>query len=250
MPASSTPGCANSCRRPLGTRGRRDSGDEQSGHSGGPATRQTGISKPDPAALSPPAAAIDAEDLDRWADEVPAGANGLVFLPYLAGERSPNWDANARGVLVGLSLAHDYRHLARATLEGVGYRMRSIFDPVEEVAGRATEVRAAGGFTRSPLWVRIVADMLGRPLVLSESHEASALGAAQLAMLGAGIVNRFEDLAPLARTGATVPPDAECHALYTRLYALYQRLYAALRPHFASVAQLQAELAAQAQQRT
>jgi gluconokinase len=186
---------------------------------------------------------IEVEDLNRWAGEVPAGSNGLLFLPYLAGERSPNWNANARGLLFGLSLAHDYRHLARATLEGVAYRMRTIFEPMEEVAGAATEIRAAGGFTRSPLWLQIVADVLGRPLVLADSPEASALGAAQLAMLGAGIAARFEDLAALARTGATVLPDHGRHALYGRLYERYQRIYDLVRNEFAAIAHLQAELA-------
>jgi gluconokinase len=186
---------------------------------------------------------ISLDDLNRWAEAVPAGSDGLVYLPYLAGERSPNWNANARGLLFGLSLAHDYRHLARATLEGVAYRMRTIFEPMEEVAGAAAEVRAAGGFVRSPLWLQIVADVLGRPLRLVDSPEASALGAAQLAMLGAGIVRDFDDLAPLVQAAGEVVPDPQRHALYDRLYALYQRLYEKATPEFATIAQLQAELA-------
>jgi gluconokinase len=186
---------------------------------------------------------ITPEDLNRWAEGVPAGSDGLLFLPYLAGERSPNWNAQARGLLIGLSLAHTYRHLARATLEGVGYRMRTIFEPMLDVAGAPTEIRAAGGFTRSPLWLQIVADVLGQPLALCESPEASALGAAQLAMLGAGIVARFEDLAPLVRTGDTVAPDASRHALYGRLYAIYQRVYEHVSADFPAIADIQAELA-------
>lgn len=193
---------------------------------------------------------VDLEDLNRWAAAVPAGADGLLFLPYLAGERSPNWNANARGVLFGLSLAHDYRHLARATLEGVAYRMRTIFEPMEEVAGPATEIRVAGGFTRSPLWLQIVADVLGRRLHLVESPEASALGAALLALRGAGIVERFEDLAPLVDAtsdaggdgSAEIAPDGQLHARYARLYEVYQRVYEAVRPSFDAIAALQAEL--------
>jgi gluconokinase len=186
---------------------------------------------------------IDLEELNRWAEAVPPGSDGLLFLPYLAGERSPNWNANARGVLFGLSLAHDYRHLARATLEGVAYRMRTIFEPMEEVAGRAGEIRAAGGFVNSPLWLQIVADVLGRPLTLVESPEASALGAAQLALLGAGLVERFDDLAPLAAgTGEVVIPEAGRRVRYDRLYAAYQRIYERVRPEFEEIARLQAEL--------
>jgi gluconokinase len=184
------------------------------------------------------------DDLNRWAGEVPPGSAGLLFLPYLAGERSPNWNANARGVLFGLSLAHDYRHLARATLEGVAYRMRTIFEPMEEVAGRAQEIRAAGGFVQSPLWLQIVADVLGRPLTPADSPEASALGAAQLALRGAGMVGRFEDLAALAHpgVGGEVAPDPRRRARYERLYAAYQRVYERLRPEFDAIAALQRDL--------
>ena len=186
---------------------------------------------------------VELEELNRWAAEVPAGANGLVFLPYLAGERSPGWNANARGLLFGLSLAHDYRHIARATLEAVGYRMRSIFEPMEALAGQATEIRAAGGYIRSPLWLQIVADVLGRPLQLVDSPEASALGAAQLALLGTGMVKRFDQLSAMIGTTGTVEPDAQHHALYGRLYEIYQSLYAKARDDWDAISRLQAELA-------
>ncbi len=189
-----------------------------------------------------PPPSITPADLDRWAAAVPAGSNGLVFLPYLAGERSPNWNADARGVLFGLSLAHDYRHLARATLEGVAYRMRTILEPMEEVAGRAAELRAAGGFVRSPLWLQIVADVLNRELALVDSPEASALGAAQLAMRAAGMVARFEDLGSMVTPSGRVFPQPEPAARYARLYALYQRLYERLASEFPTIAALQAEL--------
>lgn len=188
-------------------------------------------------------AAVEIEDLNRWAAEIAPGSDGVLFLPYLAGERSPHWNANARGVLFGLSLAHDYRHLARATLEGVAYRMRTAFDPLAEVVGEPREIRVAGGFVKSPLWLQIVADVLGRKLTLVEAAEASSLGAAQLALRGAGIVARFEDLAPMITPGEAVAPDADRHRLYERLYALYQQVYAAVRPSWDDVAALQAELA-------
>jgi gluconokinase len=188
---------------------------------------------------------VEITDLNRWAEEIKPGSDGLVFLPYLAGERSPNWNANARGLLFGLSLAHDYRHLSRATLEAVAYRMRTIFDPMEDVAGAAHEIRAAGGFIKSPLWLQIVADVLGKPLKLVDTPEASALGAAQLAMLGTGIVKRFEDLAPMVSTIGTVTPDPQRQALYNRLYAIYRKLYESALPRFDEIAALQAELSEQ-----
>lgn len=190
-----------------------------------------------------PPVQIEAADLDRWAAEVPAGSNGLLFLPYLAGERSPNWNADARGLLFGLSLAHDHRHLARATLEGVAYRMRTIFEPMEAVVGPVVEVRAAGGFTRSALWLQIVADVLGHALTLVASPEASSLGAAQLACRGASLVPRFEDLAPLVATAGSIRPHAERHAQYSRLYELYLRLYHQAGAEFGNIARFQDEQA-------
>ena len=189
------------------------------------------------------AGGVELEQLNEWSAQARAGASGLVFLPYLAGERSPGWNANARGLLFGLSLAHDYRHIARATLEGVAYRMRTIFEPMEEVVGGASEIRAAGGFIRSPLWLQIVADVLGRPLRLVDSPEASALGAAQLAMLGTGMVPRFEDLAAMVRPTESVEPDAGRHGLYERLYAIYQSLYGKVQDDFVEISRLQSELA-------
>jgi gluconokinase len=187
--------------------------------------------------------AAEIEDLNRWAAEIAPGSQGLLFLPYLAGERSPNWNANARGVLFGLSLAHDYRHLARATLEGVAYRMRTAFDPLAEVVGEPGEIRVAGGFVKSPLWLQIVSDVLGRRLTLVEAAEASSLGAAQLALRGAGLVRDFDGLVAMVAPDETVSPDGERHRLYDRLYDRYQRLYDAVRPEWDEIAALQAELA-------
>jgi gluconokinase len=106
------------------------------------------------------------EALNEGAAEVSAGSEGLVFLPYLSGERSPNWNPNARGVLFGLSLRHDRRHFARAIMEGVAYRMHSVLTALEEVTGEIGELRGSGGFLRSPLWIQIVADVCGRELVV------------------------------------------------------------------------------------
>jgi gluconokinase len=113
---------------------------------------------------------------------------------------------------------------------------------MEEVVGPAQEVRAAGGFIRSPLWLQIVADVLGREMKVTDSPEASALGAAQLAMRGAGIVSSFDELGPMVAAGETVRPDDERHAVYSRLYALYQRLYEKAGDAFSEIAALQAEL--------
>ncbi len=179
------------------------------------------------------------DEVTAWAAEVGPGAGGLLFLPYLAGERAPGWNARARGTIVGLSLAHDHRHLARATLEGVGYRMRTILEPMEEVAGNANEIRIAGGFIRSPLWMQVVASVLGRDLTLVDSPEASSLGAAILAMRATGDIESLE-AAPRVGAIGTVTPDPRARAAYDDLYAQYRAIHAAMAPHWDAISAWQA----------
>ena len=179
------------------------------------------------------------DEITGWASEVGAGAGGLIFLPYLAGERAPGWNARARGTIVGLSLSHDHRHIARATLEGVAYRMRTILEPMEEVAGAAQEIRVAGGFIRSPLWMQVTADVLGRDLTLVDSPEASSLGAAILAMRATGDVTSLDE-APHVGTIGNVAPDAKAGHAYDALYAQYRAIYSAMAPHWDAISAWQA----------
>lgn len=179
--------------------------------------------------------------LDEEAALVSPGSNGLIFLPFLAGERAPFWNADARGTLIGLSLGHKQAHMARATLEGVAYRMFSIFDALRELAGAPHEVRAAGGFTKSPLWLQIVADVFGVPLRVPAVAEASAFGAAYLALMGLGYYRSIDEMLPLVRIQAETAPDLRRHERYTRLFDIYMRLYWHLQEQFTEIASLQRE---------
>jgi gluconokinase len=179
--------------------------------------------------------------LSSWAEDVPAGSGGLIFLPFLAGERSPYWNANARGVLFGLSINHDYRHIVRATLEGVCYRMRSCFQALDEVAGPIREIRAAGGFVHSPLWLQMLGDVLGQPLLVPNTTESSALGAAVLSMLADGAIESLDDVAQMVSIERRVQPDPERHATYSRLYDLYLRVYWKLQDEFDEITAIQRE---------
>ena len=183
---------------------------------------------------------VSADEVDRWAAAVPPGADGLVILPFLTGERSPYWNAAARGVVFGLSLAHHRGHLVRAMLEGIGYRMRSILDALTEVAGPVSEVRAAGGFVGSPVWMQIVADVLDQPLHLPVTQEASALGAAMLAMRATGHVERFAELLQFVHVEGACHPQPANVETYRRLYDLYMRLYWRLQDDFREIADFQA----------
>ncbi len=174
-------------------------------------------------ALAPGA---DFGDLVASAAGVPAGSDGLIFLPYLSGERSPHPDPLARGAFVGLTLGHDRRHLTRAVLEGVAFGLRDGLDLMTEAGMPApAQIRASGGGTVSPLWRQILADVLGAEIATVETSEGAAYGAALLATVGAGWFDTVDEATaavvratPVASPGPDAPRYAEMHGLYRDLY--------------------------------
>jgi xylulokinase len=177
------------------------------------------------------------DELVAPAAEIAAGSEGIVFLPYLSGERSPHPDPNARGTFVGLSLAHDRRHLVRAVLEGVAFGLRDGFD-LMIAAGMPvpTQVRAAGGGLASPVWRQILADVLDAEIATPATTEGAAFGAALLATVAAGwfeTVDAAVDGVVRVAPSATPGPDA---TRYREVHAAYRELYPALRPFFDAAA--------------
>jgi xylulokinase len=179
--------------------------------------------------------------MDELAAGVPAGSEGLLYLPYLSGERTPHADPAARGVFFGLSLRHGRAHLARAVLEGVAFSLKDgleLLCALEVECGRA---RVSGGGAGSALWRQVMADVFGMELVLVNVTQGAAFGAALLAGVGAGM---FADVGAACRaavreTGSVVPgPDA---AVYSRLYERYRALYPALKGEFRKLAQTLAD---------
>ena len=169
--------------------------------------------------------------LDAEAARVPAGAEGLLFAPYLTGERTPYPDPTARGAFVGLTVRHTRGHLARAVLEGVAFGLR---DSLEAMTGagmpRPQQIRASGGGTRSPLWRQILADALGAEIVSVSTAEGAAAGAGVLAAVGAGwFPSVGEAASAMVKVSDAVPPGPD-RETYDRLHPLYQTLYPALRP--------------------
>jgi xylulokinase len=167
------------------------------------------------------------------AGEVEAAADGLYFLPYLSGERSPHPDPLARGAFIGLALRHDRRHLVRAVLEGVGFGLR---DGLELMLGagvpRPTQIRASGGGLASPVWTQILADILDAELVTTSTTEGAAYGAAILAAVG---VNWFDDVPAAAASFVRVSPVARplsTRPAFADAYGEYRELYPALAPIF------------------
>ncbi|CAA9522924.1 MAG: Xylulose kinase [uncultured Thermomicrobiales bacterium] len=158
-----------------------------------------------------------------WADEAPPGANGLLFVPYLTGERTPHMDPNARGAFVGLTAAHGRSELVRAVLEGVVFACADAFAVLAETGSAPSRIVLAGGGARSPLWRQIVADVFGLPVLPLATADGSALGAALLAAIGSGAL---DPAASWAVYEAPVEPDPATHARYRDLVALFRRQYA------------------------
>lgn len=161
---------------------------------------------------------------EETAGQIPAGAGGLLFLPYLLGERAPIWNASASGAFTGLRRHHGPAHLHRAVLEGVAFSLRHIFEGMP-VAAR--EIIANGGFTHSPLWTQIIADTFGLPVRIDEQEEASARGAAFMAMKAAGAIGHYRELLPLKSEGRLFEPDGKNHKIYQEVFERYLSLAAA-----------------------
>lgn len=165
--------------------------------------------------------------------DTPPGADGLVFLPYLSGERTPHPDPLARGAFVGLTVRHTQAHMTRAVLEGVAYGLKDGFRLIQENApGGVREVRVSGGGAKSPVWRQIMADVLDATLVTTNSTEGAAFGAALLAAVGAGVYPDVQTACRATiRTSDPVSPSAAKGA-YDKPYANYQALYPALKEMF------------------
>lgn len=180
---------------------------------------------------------VEYGDLVEPAAAVSAGSDGLFFLPYLTGERTPHPDPLARGAFIGLTVRHGRDHLTRSVLEGVAYGLRDSFELLREAGiARIEQVRISGGGVRSPLWRQILADVLQAELATVNSTEGAAYGAALLAATGVGAFSTVQEActAAIAITSRTSPGPQS--ATYDALYPLYRGLYPSLRPTFHSLA--------------
>ena len=174
------------------------------------------------------------EDLVAEAAAIPAGSEGLLFLPYLTGERTPHPDPLARGAWVGLTVRHSRGHITRSVLEGVAFGLKDSFTLIQASGlGAVDQVRLSGGGAKSPLWRQILTDVLGAELVTVNTTEGAGFGAALLAGVGAGLFASAAAAceATIQITGQT-SPDPNRTAEYETYYQRYRRLYPALAPEF------------------
>jgi xylulokinase len=183
---------------------------------------------------------IDAYDvLTEEAAVTPPGAEGLQFLPYLAGERTPHADPNARGAFVGLTLKHSRGHLVRAIMEGVTYSLRDCLAIIEEQGVAVKQVRASGGGAKSPFWRQMQADVFGKTVVTMAADEGPGYGVALLAAVGAGeFSNIVEACEATVKTKGQTKPAAAARRVYDKGFPVYQQLYRSLREDFEKISEV------------
>ncbi len=163
------------------------------------------------------------------ADHVPPGCGGLIFLPYLQGERAPVWNADAKGVFFGVRSLHDHRYFLRACLEGVSYSLYQIGDSLSETVGPIEHIYASGGFTRSAVWLQMVADIFGKKVHVTGLADASAIGAAMIGMYACGLISDPGAAASLVTVVQTYEPNAELYTVYRKNYQIFIQLYGRLK---------------------
>lgn len=180
------------------------------------------------------------DDLVQEAESASAGCEGLLFLPYLSGERTPYPDPLARGAFVGLTLRHSRAHMTRAVLEGVAFGLKDSFTLIQNAGlGKITQVRASGGGTKGALWRQILASVLEAELVTVNTSEGAAFGAALLAGVGAGAWSDVPSAckATIRVTGTTLPDESQV-SIYRKMVPLYRELYPALKSSFVKLGAL------------
>lgn len=171
------------------------------------------------------------EILNNKADKIPAGSDGVIFLPYMAGERTPIWDSQAKGVIFGLDYSKTMAHIIRASMEGVAFSLRHNLETAEKAGIIAGTLRAVGGSSNSVLWTQIKADITGKTIMVPGSDMVTTLGAAMLAGVGTGFYKDFEEAVRLTNhLMRRHDPNPSHKEVYDKNYRIYLELYRKLKP--------------------
>lgn len=191
--------------------------------------------------LSTPNNQFDSEQINQIANIVSPGSNGVLFYPYLSGERAPAWNTNAKGSFIGLNRTHTIAHMVRSAMEGTIYNLYSILLMVESLSGSAKKVMAAGGFAKSELWKHIMSDVFETPIIVPDNFESSCLGAVFIGMDAVNIVsNNFYDSEN--NKVSTYEPNKKNFEVYRRLYPLWVQVGNVLEVEYDKIAQIQNEI--------
>ncbi|NSW89163.1 MAG: xylulokinase [Firmicutes bacterium] len=171
--------------------------------------------------------------MDKEAERISPGCNGLIYLPYLMGERTPHLDPDAKGVFFGLSASHEKPHLIRAIMEGVVYSLKDCLEIIKEMGVDTIEIRASGGGGKSKLWRQMQADVFGTDITTVNSSEGPALGVALLAGVGTGIYSSVQEACDEAiRVVSRQKADTSLYEIYLGYYRIYKKLYTSLKQDF------------------
>jgi xylulokinase len=177
--------------------------------------------------------------MNLQAADSPPGANGLFFLPYLMGERSPRWNPHARGAFVGLTIRHTRADMIRAVLEGVTFNLRIIMDAFTAQGMTFDSMRLIGGGARGRFWNQMMADIYGVPVHrLAILEEATSMGAALAGGVGVGLYDDFSMIEQMNRVVEVIEPDPETHRVYQSVYPVFDDIYTALEPVYDQIAAL------------
>lgn len=179
------------------------------------------------------------DEITALASKVAPGADGLLFHPYLGGERAPLWDANARGSFFGLNYGHNRSQMTRSVLEGVVFNLYMVALSLIEVVGNLNMIQATGGFTSSELWTQILADIFEQPINVPESREAGCLGAVIMAEKALGIVDNLEVIEEMVGTNRSYEPQVEHFEIYRELAPIFIRLSRALTAEYQNISNFQ-----------
>lgn len=192
--------------------------------------------------------ALEKEQVDRYTlanriiEGTSAGSHGLLFHPYLEGERAPIWDANARGDFFGLTVLHTRADMLRAVLEGINFNIASVFKVVTELVGQPLSVTATGGFARSKVWRQMLADILDCRVNVPVSYESGCLGAAVMVLQSIGLASNYGVITSYLGKETTHEPQPQAAAIYRRLFPLFCQVEKLLTPAYSAIANLQDEM--------
>lgn len=166
-------------------------------------------------------------DFDKILSDTPAGSEGLIFLPYIIGERTPHLNANAKAIFYGLTLRHDYKSMVRAIIEGTSFAFRDCIEIFKEMNLETDEIIASGGGTRRRSWIQILSDILGKEIYISKINENACIGAAMLAGIGSGYFSGMEEAcsAFIKNFDDIVKPNKKNIELYNNSYGIFKELY-------------------------